>query len=117
MISLAYKDEELTVIRIDGFGTQILNTQAKGHICAVKEIIEELGLPKSLEKYLDCEIITENPRTEIALRADRVNQRLNNGKYVPYARARSVSFGRKLNQLTVSSASNHYFSIIFYEFI
>jgi len=89
----------------------------------IKEILDEFDDFGQLGQLLvpfDPENCMENSdsdsdsetETEIASRADRINLRLNNEKmieneinnekFLTYAKARSVSFARKLSQLQVS---------------
>lgn len=92
---------------------QRLNQMIQGVVAAPKSYMEEIrGILDKLDesgefsRLLDSEYIIETTKTERALRADKISQKISYPKYFTYSKARSVSFARKVGNLQEWVAAN-----------
>jgi hypothetical protein len=105
----AAKDHQRRTLRLNQVTQNIkLTGNWRSYVAEIRDILQELDDCGQLGTLLEAECMMggdhNNQKTEGASsRADRINQRLNNPKFLTYSKARSVSFARKLTQLQVNS--------------
>lgn len=85
----------------------------------IRSILERLDEAGEFSRLLEFEYILEPSKTEKALRADKISQKINYPKYFTYSKARSVSFARKIGNLydwiTANTRSEYKMSSTFLE--
>ncbi|CAG7815741.1 unnamed protein product, partial [Allacma fusca] len=93
----ATKDHQNKLIRQNQLNSKMIFY--KSYVLEIRSIIESMDETGEMLQLLMAESGIETLKTEKALRADRLNLRTSLPLYVSYAKARSVSFARKLTLL------------------
>lgn len=97
-IFLATKDQQQRFQRMNQINQGVV-AASKTYLEEIRAILDKLDESGEFTKLLESEYIIETTKTEKALRADKISQKISYPKYFTYSKARSVSFARKIGNL------------------